>query len=115
MKPISRDFAWAVAILIPFATGIAVHKFIFGVVNTQEINMETAKENLPYADAMLRRNDRFKDVIAFVYTGQGGALGFSGSVEKEEVLFQLMKDVAAERFTITIHWNVKVSNEQEKQ
>jgi hypothetical protein len=114
MKPISRDIAWLFAILVPFGTGIALQKFVFGVVNVQELNMEVAGENLPRARAMLQKNDRFKDVTPFVYTGQGGALGLSGSVEREEDLFRLMKAVAAEQLPVTVHWNVKVLQQQAK-
>jgi hypothetical protein len=107
-KPISRDIAWLIVILVSFGAGIALHRFVFGVVNVQALNMEIAGEELPKARTMLEKNVRFKDVTPFVYTGQGGALGLHGSVEKDEDLFELMKAVAAERFQVTVHWNVKV-------
>lgn len=107
MKPISREFAWLIMVLIAFCTGLAFHKFVWGVVNVQALNMEMARESIPKAQAMLAMDKRFKDVTPFVYTGQGGALGFGGTVDKEEDLIELLKAVAAERFHVTIHWGVK--------
>jgi hypothetical protein len=108
MKPLSRETTLLLAMLIPFGAGLLLHKFVIGVVNVQTLNMEIAEENIPRTRTMLQKNPRFKDVTPFVYTGQGGALGLHGSVEKEEDLFHLMKAVAAERFPATVHWNVKV-------
>lgn len=113
MKPFSQNVAWVITILVSFGTGIALQKFALGVVNLQEINMDYAKEMLPKAQAMLGKNERFKKVEPFVYTGQGGALGFGGSVEKREDLFELMKAVAAERFHVTVYWSVEVRHEPE--
>ncbi len=113
MKPISRDVAWLIIILVSFGAGIAVHKFVFGVVNVQALNMEIAAEELPKARAMLKNNLRFKDVTPCVYTGQGGALGLFGSVENKDDLFHLMKVVAAEHLQVTVHWNVKVNEEKD--
>jgi len=114
MKPISRDIAWLIVILVSFGAGIALHRFVFGVVNVQALNMEIAAEEVPKARRMLEKNVRFKDVTPIVDTRQGGALGFHGAVEKDEDLFQLMKEVAAERFQVTVHWNVKVLQEKAK-
>ena|ERR1700733_8675257 len=94
MKPISRDIAWLIMILVSFGAGIAVHRFVFGGVNVQALNMGIAEEEIPKARSMLAKNVRFKDVTPFVYTGQGGALGLHGSVEKDDDLFELMKTVA---------------------
>jgi hypothetical protein len=112
MKPISRDIAWIFAILVPFGAGLALHKYVLGVVNVQALNMEIAQENIARAHAMLQKNDLFKDVAPFIYTGQGGALGLSGSVKKERDLFELMKAVADEQLPVTVHWRVKIAPER---
>jgi hypothetical protein len=56
MKPVSRDIAWLMVILVSFGTGIALQKYVFGVVNVQQFNMEFAQENIPRARAMLEKN-----------------------------------------------------------
>ena len=113
MKPISRDIAWLIVILVAFGAGLAVQRFVFSV-NLQAINMDFVIENMPRVRAMLAKDQRFKDVTPHVYTGQGGALGLHGFVETDDDLFRLMKIVAEERLPLTVHWNVKVLPEQAK-
>lgn len=61
--------------------------------------------------AIVDANKRFKDVKVFVYTGQDGAVGLTGTVEKDEDLFRLMKAVAAENLPVAVLWQVKVLTE----
>jgi hypothetical protein len=48
-----------------------------------------------------------------VYTGQDGAVGLVGTVEKDDDLFRLMKAVAAERLPVAVSWQVKVAASEE--
>ncbi len=50
---------------------------------------------------------------AYVYTGQDGAVGLAGWVEKDDALFRLMKAVAAEQLPVAIAWQIKVAAEDE--
>ena len=75
----------------------------------QRYNMAVAQEELPRVRAILDAVQRFKNVKAFVYTGQEGALGLAGTVDKDEVLFLLMKAVADERLPVIVSWQVKVA------
>ena len=71
-KPISPEFKIMLAILVPIVIVAAVYKIAFSPVNIQAINMEIAGERLPEVKAILDGDKRFKDVSAFVYTGQNG-------------------------------------------
>jgi hypothetical protein len=75
----------------------------------QQYNMAVAQDKLPRVQAVLDADNRFKDVQAYVYTGQDGAVGLAGWVEKDEDLFRLMKAVAAERLRVAVAWQVKVA------
>lgn len=107
-KSFSVEFKLAMVVLIPIVIVAAVYKIAFSPVNLQAINMEIAGEKLPRVKEILDGDKRFKDVIAFVYTGQNGAVGLQGTVDKQEDLFLLMKAVASERIPVAIHWNVRV-------
>jgi hypothetical protein len=74
----------------------------------QRYNMAVAQEQLPRVQAILDADKRFKDVKTYVYTGQDGAVGLAGTVEKDEDLFRLMKAVAAEQLPVAVSWQVKV-------
>jgi hypothetical protein len=74
----------------------------------QQYNMAVAQRELPRVQALLDADMRFKDVKAYVYTGQDGAVGLAGRVEKDEDLFRLMKVIAAEQLPIAVAWQVKV-------
>lgn len=75
----------------------------------QRLNMAVAQEELPRVQAVLDADKRFNGVKAYVYTGQDGAVGLVGTVEKDEDLFRLMKAVAAERLPVAVSWQVKVA------
>ena len=102
----STNFKIAMALLIPLAILIAMYKF--NPVDIQAINMNIASEKLPRVTAILEGDKRFKDVSGYVYTGQNGAIGLQGSVDKEDDLFLLMKAVAAERLPVAVNWRVRV-------
>lgn len=74
----------------------------------QRYNMAVAQEELPRVQAVLDADVRFEDVKACVYTGQGGAIGIVGTVEKDDDLFRLMKAVAVARLPVAVSWQVKV-------
>ncbi len=74
----------------------------------QRYNMAIAEEELPRVKAILAADKRFKDVKAYVYTGQDGAIGLTGTVAEDDDLFRLMKAVAAERLPVAVSWQVKV-------
>jgi hypothetical protein len=75
----------------------------------QRYNMAVAQEELPRIQALIDADKRFKDVKAYVYTGQDGAVGLVGTVDKDEDLFRLMKAVAAERLPVAVSWQVRVA------
>jgi hypothetical protein len=77
-------------------------------VGRQRYNMDVAQRELPRVQALIDADKRFKDVRVYVYTGQDGAVGLIGWVEKDEDLFRLMKAVAAEELPVAVSWKVKV-------
>jgi hypothetical protein len=107
----SRGF-WIVLIVAVAATLLiftAWYPYTSG--GRQRYNMAVAQEELPRVQAIIDADKRFKDVKVYVYTGQDGAVGLVGFVEKEADLFRLMKAVAAERLPIAVSWQVKVAEE----
>jgi hypothetical protein len=107
----SRDFKVAMVILLPLVIGLAVY-IPYSPGHRQRVNMAIAEKELPRVEALLRADGRFKDVQAFVYSGQDGALALVGSVKSEEDLFRLMKAVATEQLPVALHWQVKVFAEE---
>lgn len=103
----SRDLKVALAVLLPLAVA-AVALGPLGSRGRQHDNMAIAQEELPRVQTALHADPRFKDVQAFVYTGQDGAVGLTGTVETDDDLFRLMKAVAAERLRVAVSWQVKV-------
>ena len=103
----SRDFKVAIAVLLPVVLGVAVY-VPFSPGGRQRVNMAVAREELPRVQAILDADKRFKDVKTYVYTGQDGAVGLVGTVEKDDDLFRLMKAVAAERLPVAVSWQVQV-------
>lgn len=104
----SRGF-WIVLIVAVAATQLlfaAWYPYTSG--GRQRYNMAVAEEELPRVKAVLDTDKRFKDVKVYVYTGQDGAIGLAGTVEKDDDLFRLMKAVAAERLPVAVSWQVKV-------
>lgn len=77
-------------------------------VERQRYNMEVAERELPRVNAILAADRRFQEVKTFVYTGQDGAVGLIGKVEKDEDLFRLMKAVASERLPVAVSWQIQV-------
>ncbi len=106
-EPMTRDFKIAGAVLLPLAIEIVLY-VPFKPVSRQRVNMAIAEEELPRVQAVLDGDWRFKEVTAYVYTGQDGAVGLGGWVEKDEDLFRLMKAVAAIHLRVATYWQVKV-------
>ena len=77
----------------------------------QQYNMQRAEERLPSVQAILDADPRFKEVHAWVYTGQDGAVGLFGRVETADDLFRLMRAVASERLPVAVHWQVQVRSD----
>lgn len=109
----SREF-WIVLIvcvaltLLLFAALRPDKRYPYTSGERQRYNMAVAKEELPRVNAILAANHRYQNVKAFVYTGQEGAVGLMGTVEKDDDLFRLMKTVAAERLSVAVSWQVEV-------
>jgi hypothetical protein len=74
----------------------------------QRYNMAVSEEKLPRVNAILAADNRFQHVQAYVYTGQEGAVGLTGTVENDDDLCRLMKAVAAERLPVAVSWQVDV-------
>jgi hypothetical protein len=107
----SRGF-WIVLLLAVAATVMlftAWYPYTGG--GRQHYNMAIAQEELPKVQAVLDADKRFKDVKAYVYTGQDGSVILVGTVNTDEDLFRLMKAVAAERLPVVVSWQVKVAAE----
>jgi hypothetical protein len=104
----SRDFKVSLVILLALFIGVIVSNSIPRTDGRQQTNMEVAHEEIPRVEAILQADQRFKDVKAYVYTGQDGAVGLMGTVKKDEHLFALMKAVAGERLRVAVSWQVKV-------
>lgn len=104
----SREFKITLVLLCVIA--VAVFAYIqFGPgITRQQRNMVIARQLLPRVEAIIDSNNRFRDITAFIYTGQDGAIGLSGTVNSDDDLFKLMKAIADERLPITISWQVKV-------
>jgi hypothetical protein len=108
----SREF-WIVLIVCVALTLLLFAAFYpYGYPYTsggrQRYNMAVAEKELPRVNAILAADHRYQDVKAFVYTGQEGAVGLIGSVEKDDDLFRLMKAEAAEELPVAVSWQVKV-------
>ncbi len=108
----STDFKMALAFLLGLVLGVFLERGLLHGRNPgaerQRVNMGIAEAHLPKVEALLRADERFKDVKAYVYTGQDGAVGLSGWVRDEDDLFELMKAVAEERLPVAVSWQVKV-------
>lgn len=104
----SRDFKVSLAILVAVFVGAAAGSLLHIPGGRQQTNMEVAREEVPRVQAILDADQYFKDVSAFVNTGQDGSVGLAGTVEKDEHLFLLMKAVAAEKLRVAVSWQVKV-------
>jgi hypothetical protein len=95
-----------------FAVMVTLLLFVAWYPNTlggrQHHNMAIAGDHLPSVRAILAGDGKFKDVEAFVYTGQGGAVGLFGSVETNDDLLRLMRAVANLRLPVAVYWNVEV-------
>ncbi len=110
----SRGF-WIVLLVAATATLLFMTALrSFTPVGRQQYNMAVAERELPRVRTLLEADNRFKGVSAYVYTGQDGAVGLVGWVEKDEDLFRLIKAVATEQFPVAIAWQVKVAAGNER-
>ncbi len=108
----SKDFKLTLVVLLAFVAGAIfgrhyVPRSASTAVERQRLNMAAAEEELAAVNAVLT-DGRFKDVQAFVYTGQDGAIGLTGQVRTEADLFRLMKALAEKQLRVAIFWQVKV-------
>lgn len=115
----SRDF-WIVLIvsvaatLLLFAVWYPYTNYLYTSGGRQRYNMAVAEKELPRVKAILDADKRFKEVKVYVYTGQDGAIGLTGTVAKDDDLFRLMKAVAAEHFPIAVSWQVNVRDKNDE-
>ena len=109
----SREFKFLMLVLLPLVIGVVLGRQAPAVnmstpAGRQRINMAVAREELPRVQSIVDADKRFSEVKTFVCTGQDGAVGLVGRVEKDEDLFRLMIAVAAERLRVAVSWQVKV-------
>jgi hypothetical protein len=108
----STGFKMTLAFLLGLVLGVFLERgFLHSVklvAERQQVNLRVAGGQLPKVEALLRADERFKEVRAGVYTGQDGAVGLWGRVGDEDDLFDLMKAVADERLPVAVSWQVKV-------